>query len=271
MIELRAETKADYGSLSAPGTIEGTQTKAASAAAAAAAAVRNLPPPGAATPTRPRGQPWEPLSPFLSPITGRWFTIDAAPNRPKRFRSDSYDDDDSLNEDEEGTPAPKRLKWNIHDRFAFRHVRSKFLANARANLEHTLLLEEEMREAERREAIMVDAERREADAREAEIREADVGEDVYLEAQEHEIIDLVTPTTTPTNASSSSSSGVHFNAEEGEIIDLVSTTAATTTTSTPEIIDLVSPNPSTITTSMPEIIDLVTPTISSSESSIDRP
>lgn len=233
MIELRAETKADHGSLSAPGTIEETRSPATSAAAAAAAAVRDFPPPGAATPTRPRGQPWEPLSPFLSPITGRWFTIDAAPNRPKRFRSDSYDDDESLNEDEEGTPAPKRLKWNIHDRFNYMHVRKKHFANVRANLRQSLLLEEETREAERREAMRVDAERREVEAREAEIREADLGEEAHLTVEEDEIIDLVSPTTT--------------------------------TSITPEIIDLVTPTTSPI----PEIIDLVTPT--ATESSLDRP
>lgn len=209
VIELRAETKADHGSLSAPGTIEETRTPATSAAAAAAAAARNLPPPGAATPTRPRGQPWEPLSPFLSPITGRWFTIDAAPNRPKRFRSDSYDDDESLNEDEEGTPAPKRLKWNIHDRFNYMHVRKMHFANVRANLRQSLLLEEETREAE---------------AREAEIREADLGEEAHLTVEEDEIIDLVSPTTTTSITP--------------EIIDLVT---PTTTTPIPEIVDLVTP------------------------------
>lgn len=117
IIHLRGETKAANGPLTAPVAVEEAQTPFTSMAAAVAAAVRNLPPPGAATQTR-----WSPDEPFRSPITGKWFALAAAPKRHKRTRTD---DDDEADEDDGAIPAPKRLRWNIHDDYAREHRMAK--------------------------------------------------------------------------------------------------------------------------------------------------
>lgn len=93
---------------------------------------RDRPPPGLATPTRPRGSPRHPEEMFRSPLTGQWFFLHQAPNLRKRTRTRTRSDSDGGSgddgsDDDEGprTPAPKRLKWNIHDDYAHTHRMAK--------------------------------------------------------------------------------------------------------------------------------------------------
>lgn len=92
MIQLRGETKSANGPLSAPGQIEVPRTRS----------------------NRPRGKP------FRSPITGKWFTIAAAPRGHKRKQRgvEKYGDD-------RVTSAPKRLRWNIHENYEREHLTIK--------------------------------------------------------------------------------------------------------------------------------------------------
>lgn len=108
VIQLRREIKQINIPLTAPGQIEEPRTPSTKAAAAADANKRNLPPPGAPTPTFPRG-PRSP-KPFRSPITGKWFAIAAAPKSHKQMRRNG---------------APTRLRWNIHDDYAWEHCEMK--------------------------------------------------------------------------------------------------------------------------------------------------
>lgn len=112
IVKLYGEAQSPTGLLSAPGAIDEPPSPTTRTAAATTAAVRSRLPPGAKTPTRPRG-PRDP-KPIRSQVTGDRFTLAPAPRNHKHHRDDTDDD-------EEAAPAPKRLKWNIHDDYALEH------------------------------------------------------------------------------------------------------------------------------------------------------
>ncbi|MCJ1428400.1 hypothetical protein MMC29_006310, partial [Sticta canariensis] len=109
-VHLRGETKAANGPSTAP---EALWEKSPQPSIITTAT--HLPP-GARTPTRSRGRPRDP-KPILSAINYQPITISVAPKTRKRTAGDDNEDD--------GEPTRKKLKWNIHDDYAEEHWQAK--------------------------------------------------------------------------------------------------------------------------------------------------